>query len=200
MIEGYRDNQPTNSANRRKTVMILISVAEIVGGTILIAGGATGPAGAMLLAAGTSSLINGHISQKSGGSFFAGWVGGQASGAFAGFGLNYAAPLYNAATFANTTSSVLTYASDAFCLSGLFGFLGGFASSSFTQLIDKGTIDPNKAAKSGFFSCLGSVFATPFSAIPSIISKAAPGLAGGISVVSEWAFNSISSLLDRLFN
>ena len=180
--------------------MILISVAEIVGGTILIAGGATGPAGAMLLAAGTSSLINGHISQKSGGSFFAGWVGGQVSGVIAGYGLPTAGSIYNAATCANGTSNVLGYASSAFGFAGLSGFFSGFASSAISQLIDRGSVNSKRALKTGFFTSFTSMLATPFSAIPSAICKAAPALAGGVAVFSEWVFNSISSSFDRLFN
>jgi uncharacterized protein YqgC (DUF456 family) len=63
----------------QKTLMIIGSVLEIVGGSVLIAFGILKP-GATLIAMGTGSLINGFMNESSGGSFLAGWAGGQVSG------------------------------------------------------------------------------------------------------------------------
>ena len=65
----------------------------------------------MLLGAGITSLIGGYTNQYAGGSFFAGWAGGQISGIISGI------PIPGAQI--------------------VFGFLGGFIGNLTTGLIDK---------------------------------------------------------------
>ena len=91
-----------------KIGMIAASSLEIIGGVVLIAIGVGGPIGMTLIGMGTGSLINGFMNERSGGTFVAGWVGGQISGALAGF-----VPVVGAT-------------------------LGGFIGSVTTDIIDKG--------------------------------------------------------------
>ena len=60
---------------------LIISGAEIVGGTMLIMMGAGGELGGALLGTGIGSITNGIVNWLNGGSYHAGWVGGQLSGA-----------------------------------------------------------------------------------------------------------------------
>ncbi len=61
----------------------LVSGIEIVGGAILIFTGVGTSIGAGLISVGVGSLINGAINQSNGGSFEAGWTGGQVGGLLA---------------------------------------------------------------------------------------------------------------------
>ena len=60
---------------------VLLSSSEIIGGIVLIATGIGGSLGMNLLGMGAGSLINGFTNHSNGGSFHAGWAGGQVSGA-----------------------------------------------------------------------------------------------------------------------
>ena len=59
----------------------IISGAEIIGGVFLIVTGIGGTLGMGLLGTGIGSITNGLINQSNGGSYHAGWAGGQLSGA-----------------------------------------------------------------------------------------------------------------------
>ena len=98
----------------------VLSTIAIIGGCLLVATGMGGPIGSMLISAGISSLIGGYNSLSSGGSFFAGWVGGAINGAIAG-----AFPLGIGRIFGNT--------------------LGSFVGSLITDSIDKGFGKNNKS-------------------------------------------------------
>ncbi|MCL2556589.1 MAG: RHS repeat-associated core domain-containing protein [Firmicutes bacterium] len=65
-------------------LMTGVSLSMMVVGVALTITGVGGPAGSMLFGAGFSSLMAGSSSYSSGGSFFAGWIGGLVSGALSG--------------------------------------------------------------------------------------------------------------------
>ena len=60
----------------------IISITEIITGGILIATGIGGSLGIGLLGAGIGSLTNGLVNMSNGGSFHAGWAGGELASAF----------------------------------------------------------------------------------------------------------------------
>ena len=59
----------------------IISVGETAAGIAMIATGVGGPFGITLLGTGIGSFTNGLITMSNGGSYHAGWAGGQLSGA-----------------------------------------------------------------------------------------------------------------------
>lgn len=76
--------------------------------------------GGALLTAGVSSMVGGYISEQSGGSFTAGWVGGAVAGFVAGLGAGFGASLYHAATISTTGGTF--YAMGSFVAAGSLGF------------------------------------------------------------------------------
>ena len=90
----------------------VVSVVEIVAGTValFIPGGQA--VGSVLLSMGITSMVSGYANELSGGAFLSGWVGGQISGLFAAIpGLSTVA-------------------------SAIMGFIGGFIGSATTGIMD----------------------------------------------------------------
>ena len=70
-----------------KIGMIAASVGEVIAGVAVTvaSGGALLDKGIGLIGTGIGSIVNGSISESNGGSFVAGWTGGQVSGLFSTF-------------------------------------------------------------------------------------------------------------------
>ena len=79
---AYCNNNPVmqvdETGNMPKWLGWLISGVEVVAGIALIATGVGAKYGATLIGSGVGSLINGYITEANGGTFGAGWTGGQA--------------------------------------------------------------------------------------------------------------------------
>ena len=161
------------------------SALEIAGGIVLCATGVGGAAGAALLGAGVSSLAGGYINKAQGGSFFAGWIGGEISGGLTGggFGLGEVLKLGFAGTEVLALSS---------------GFLGGAGGSAVSQKIDNGYVDTTDALNDGLINGLFAGVAGVFGQIPAAIKSAGAGAIGkvmssGISLINEVIFDGFSS-------
>ena len=97
----YCNNDPVNlvdpSGHEAKWWQCLISGLEVVAGIALCFVPGMQGFGATLIGIGAGSIINGYITELNGGSFTAGWAGGQVAGAFALIpGISWAAPALGA--------------------------------------------------------------------------------------------------------
>ena len=129
------------SGHEAKWWQWLISGLEVVAGIALCFVPGMQGFGAALIGVGAGSIINGYITELNGGSFTAGWVGGQFAGAFALIpGIGWAAPA-----------------------------LGAFAGSVTTDWIDSGWhgIDWEKAIWSGIIAWGINIFPTMVGEIAS---------------------------------
>ena len=90
----------------------VVSVVEIVAGTVALFIPGWQSVGSVLLSMGITSMVSGYANELSGGAFLSGWVGGQISGLFAAIpGLGTVA-------------------------SAVMGFIGGFIGSATTGIMD----------------------------------------------------------------
>lgn len=144
-----------------------------------------GAAGAALLGAGVSSLAGGYINKAQGGSFFAGWIGGEISGGLTGgaFGLSEVLGL----GFAGA---------ELLAIGG--GFTGGTLGSIATQGYESGHIDMKDALNDGLVNGLFAGLAGVFGQVPAAIKSAEAGAIGkvmtsGISLINEVIFDGFSS-------
>ena len=129
------------SGHEAKWWQWLISGLEVVAGIVLCFVPGMQGFGAALIGIGAGSIINGYITELNGGSFTAGWVGGQFAGAFALIpGIGWAAPA-----------------------------LGAFVGSVITDWIDSGWhgIDWEKAIWSGIIAWGINIFPTMVGEIAS---------------------------------
>ena len=134
----YCNNDPVNmvdpSGHKAEWWQWLISGLEVAAGIALCFVPGMQAAGAALIGMGVGSIINGYITESNGGSFTAGWAGGQVAGFFALIpGMSWAAPA-----------------------------LGAFAGSVTTDWIDSGWhgIDWEKAIWSGIIAWGINIFPT----------------------------------------
>ena len=184
-----------------------ISGAMVVAGVTLVATGVGGIAGGALICAGTNSMIGSYISEATGGSSAAGWVGGMITGAACGTGAGLAGNLFVQAT--NATGAV--------CLGNLAaGGAVAFGSGTIGSVIGQGVsaaIDGKKlnskrvvyaATVTGAINCLsglGAGIGTALQGMPTISTTTttlANSLNAALSLVSESVcdfLGTISSLL-----
>ena len=104
----YCGNDPVNyadpSGRKAEWWQWLISGLEVAAGIALCFVPGAQAYGAALIGLGVGSIINGYITESNGGSFTAGWVGGQVAGAFALIpGIGWAAPAVGAFVGSVTT-------------------------------------------------------------------------------------------------
>ncbi len=183
-VAGY---DPTGMFDWKKAGLIALSVFEVIGGAVLLANGC--PAGTPLISAGISSLTGAYFNEKAGGSFEAGWCGGEVGGLLSGMGFEVAGAClevgyYDAALF--------------FGISG--GFSGGFFNDVFTQLIDRKSVNINHAIKCGGISTFFTLLALPFSVIPGAIQPYVPCLSATAAVVSEVIYDGINGEVGQIIN
>lgn len=148
----------------QKTLMTIVSAAEIVGGGILLATGAGGPAGTMLLASGVSSLFGGYANELNGGSFFAGWAGGEVSGLLTGVGF-----ASGGGAVSNIVKGVAVTGRDVLKSLGITvgsafagGSSGGFVGSLINQTLDGKEINTQETVSSGLTNGIIAAIASLF--------------------------------------
>jgi hypothetical protein len=149
----------------------LVSGLEVVVGIALCFTPGAQSFGGALIGIGVGSIINGYITESNGGSFTAGWAGGQVAGFFAAIpGIGWAAPM-----------------------------LGTFAGSVITDGIDLGwdRIDWSKAIWSGVIAYGINIFPTMVGEIASIYKLLDPA----IFLVNAYlaAFTSTASSIVNVF-
>ena len=127
-------------ANWKKIITIASSVIEIAGGIaiIVVSHGTATAVGIGLIGSGVGSIANGFINESNGGSFIAGWHGGQVSGLIS--------------TFVPYVGS----------------FIGAFAGSAVTDVMDGNSIDWGNATLSGV---LGGLFGRATGVFGNIASQ-----------------------------
>lgn len=135
-----------------------LSVGAIVVGLTLTATGVGGPAGAVLISAGTSSLIGGEISEANGGSYTAGWLGGGIGGAICGGGAAAAGSLFNMATDLVGTACLGKLAEGVGVAYGT-GVLGNAAADIITNVYDYKTCDVGSIAANACAKGISNVYA-----------------------------------------
>ncbi len=167
-----------------------ISGLMFVGGIALILTGVGTFAGPTFICAGVNSIIGSYISEASGGSSFAGWIGGIVLGTFSGLGMGYAGELYLAATELIGVSA-LNKLFTCLNIGFISGFAGAFASEFSSAKIDNRPISKNVAAYSagmGLVTMIGGMF-----------SGAGPMLStiGSTSVALVNVLNAVGTLLSE---
>ena len=162
------------SEQGQKTLMIAGSVIEIGAGIALTATGVGGPLGSMLLSAGASSLIGGYSNEINGGSFFAGWAGGEIGGLVTGGALTAAGSIAAkmATDVGHTAGNITGRIIGSYLLTGTGGFAGGFLSDLMTQSIDNESININQSINAGKVSGLVTmVFGWPLNVVGSTLNS-----------------------------
>jgi hypothetical protein len=161
-----------------------------VGGIALILTGVGTFAGGTFICAGVNSIIGSYVSEASGGSSFAGWIGGIVLGTICGIGMGFAGELYLTATELVGVSALNKLFA---CLSAGFtsGFSGAFASEFASAKIDNRPMNKNVAAYSagmGLVTMIGGIF----SGIGPML-----GTVGSTSVALGNVLNAVSTLLSE---
>ncbi len=167
-----------------------ISGLMFVGGIALILTGVGTFAGPTFICAGANSIIGSYISEASGGSSFAGWIGGIVLGTFSGLGMGFAGELYLTATELVGISALNKMFG---CLSTGFisGFFGAFASEFASAKIDNKPMNKNAtmySAGMGLVTMIGGMF----SGVGPML-----GTVGTTSVALGNVLNAVSTLLSE---
>jgi hypothetical protein len=138
----------------------VVSGTMIVVGVAFVATGFGGVAGGALICAGANSIVGSYISEASGGSSIAGWVGGMITGGLCGTGAGIAGKLMMQAT--NSTGiacigNLLGFGASAFG----FGFTGSAIGQSVSAAIDNRKVDTKNVICSsiytGMVNCLSGI-------------------------------------------
>ena len=148
-----------------------------------------------LVGGGASSLIGSYATEALGGDFKIGWVGGQISGLLTGAGVGAGGHIFTSSVLQSGASvgKVIEGLGAVIGFSGTGGFLGGTASSMYTQNSENKNIDVNKALKNGLLSGSIASISWPFSAVSSALSSAGASIMSTIiSLIGEGIFDVTS--------
>ena len=127
----------------------IVSGLAFTAGVVLVATGAGGALGGILICAGVNSIIGSYTSEAAGGSSTAGWIGGAISGALCGAG----------ASIAGTLIYKATETVGFFCLGNLvagygtafgLGFVGSYVGQHTSAALDGKALDTNEVLCSAF--------------------------------------------------
>lgn len=113
----------------------VVSGAMVVAGVALVATGVGGPAGGTLICAGVNSIAGSYISEASGGSSVAGWVGGMITGSVSGLGASIAGNLLTRAAGV-TGASCIGILAEAEAIAFFTGAAGSLAGEFAAAVID----------------------------------------------------------------
>ena len=168
-----------------------------VGGLVLVATGIGGIAGGTLICASANSIISSYISEASGGSSFAGWIGGMISGAFCGAGAGFAGKLFLDATKTVGLGALNKLMGSAIVAFG-FGFFGSGASELVSAKIDNTPINKKDivmySAGMGLVTMIGGIGSGMGSALAIPIGATSTALANGLNVVCTVVTETICDL------
>lgn len=139
---------------------------------------------------------------KNGGSFFAGWVGGEISGAATGFGLSSGATAIKEVLDATVTAGSGVVKSLGTIIGKAFvgGGAGGFFGSISTQVIDNkslSNIDYQEALSNGVINGLSAALSSPFGFTSNAIREASKGISVIVSTIIEGVFDLSSATLSN---
>ena len=183
----------------QKTLMTIASAAEIVGGGILLTTGVGGPAGTILLASGVSSLFGGYANELNGGTFFAGWAGGEVSGLLTGVGF-----ASGGGAVSNIVKGIAVTGRDVLKSLGITvgsafagGSSGGFVGNLINQTLDGREINTQEAVSSGLASGIIAAIASPFGLTTYATAEASKGISALISAVNEGTFDLFTATLSN---
>ena len=180
----------------------LISGTMVAAGVVLVATGVAGPVGGVLICAGANSMIGSYVSEASGGTTTAGWIGGGVTGALCGLGAGLSGSLLiDATTTSGATCLGYLGASEAVAFSS--GFAGSLLGQLTTAQIDRQEVNFEEvclsSALTGTVNCISGVGAgigTATSQIPAI-STTTGILANSLN--AGWSF-FMEALSDTLGN
>ena len=173
-----------------------VSGAMVVAGVALVATGVGGYAGGALICAGVNSVVGSYVSESSGGSSEAGWIGGMVTGAACGLGAGAAGELLLEAS-KEVGVACLGKAASSIGMAFSSGFAGSIAGQSISSFIDGKSLDINRAlqtaATTGVVNCfsgIGSGIGNAIREMPLIsttTTTCANMLTAGWSILSEAA-------------
>lgn len=171
-----------------------ISGAMVVAGVALVATGVGGVAGGTLICAGANSMIGSYVSEATGGSSVAGWVGGMITGAACGTGAGLAGNLLVQATNATGAACLGNLAAGGAVALGS-GTVGSAIGQGVSAAIDGKKLNSNEVAyasmATGAINCLsglGAGVGTALQGMPAISTTTttlANSLNAAWSLVSE---------------
>ena len=183
----------------QKTLMTIASAAEIVGGGILLTTGVGGPAGTILLASGVSSLFGGYANELNGGTFFAGWAGGEVSGLLTGVGF-----ASGGGAVSNIVKGIAVTGRDVLKSLGITvgsafagGSSGGFVGNLINQTLDGREINTQEAVSSGLANGIIAAIASPFGLTTYATAEASKGISALISAVNEGTLDLFTATLSN---
>jgi hypothetical protein len=163
-----------------------ISGAMVVAGVALVATGVGGVAGGALICAGANSMIGSYVSEATGGSSVAGWVGGMVTGAACGTGAGLAGNLLVQATTATGAACLGNLAAGG-AVAFSSGAVGSAIGQSVSAAIDGKKLNPKEvvytSTATGAINCLsglGAGIGTALQGMP-VISTTTTTLANSLN-------------------
>lgn len=182
-----------------------VSGAMFLGGIILTATGVGGVLGGALICAGANSVISSYISEMSGGSATAGWVGGLVTGGISGIGAGLAGNLFLSATEATGAACLGKLAASA-ATAVTFGSGAAVAGEVASAKIDNRK--PNKtsmaksAAANSSITLLGGIGSGIGSAIYQmpLISTTTKAVSGFLSATWSLITETVSDVIGSIFS
>lgn len=178
----------------------VVSGAVVATGVVLVATGVGGVAGSSLICAGVNSIVGSYVSEATGESSTAGWVGGMITGAFCGAGAGFAGELFLKATTATGIACLGNLAASEIVAFGS-GFFGSVAGQIVSACIDgkdialKDTV--SAAVATGSINCLaalGSGYGGAFQGLPAI-STTTPILANSLNTACTLVTEALCDVL-----
>ena len=180
-----------------------VSGAMVVAGVALVATGVGGVAGGALICAGANSMIGSYVSEATGGSSAAGWVGGMITGAMCGTGAGFAGNLLVQATNATGAACLGNLAAG-----GTVAFGSGVVGSAIGQGVSA-TIDGKKlnsqevvrtSMATGVINCLsglGAGVGTALQGMPAI-STTTTSLSNSLNAAWSLVSESVCDFLGTI--
>ena len=182
-----------------------VSGAMVATGIALVATGVGGPVGGALICAGANSIVGSYVSESTGGSSNAGWVGGMVTGAACGTGAWYGGILFEGAT-ESVGAACLGKLTGSIGISFASGFVGSGMGQIISSAIDGKEIDLHNMLESAIavgevncFCGIASGMCNGMSIMPKIsttTNACATMLSTGWSIISE----AISDFVETIFN
>ena len=182
----------------------VISGAMVVAGVVLVATGGGGAVGSALICAGANSIIGGYVSESTGGSSVAGWVGGMITGAVSGSGASVGGGFLVEATKTTGVAclgNLAKFGTVAFAT----GFGGSYFGQAISAAIDGKELNTKEVVESStvtgvvnFYSGIGAGMGSAIQGVPTISTTSlalANSMNAGLSIVFEAACDFVGTVL-----